>query len=463
MTRELRQDLADLDYRLPLWVCLAFIVCHGGLFLFDLMTPDAFMAGDRAGSRIDKIYALFGAYLGPHTANVEAFVLPPDLTFTERLITLAAPGDYIIHGFLYLIGGQYFVILVQVCLMFCAVVALYRLALLAGLTGGLAALVAVVYMLLPSSLLAPHTLATEALFSPLSTIFMYLLVSATDRELRPSVLYFALVIISVCIFTRLQLLFFPFVIAAAFLLFDRTRAIRTVPPTLILPFLLPAAWIIFSSLFGTGTEGAADNSVLLEFFKITRRAAAVGGFAFDPSLYPDERMAPGDFLGYFLAHPFTYLKLKGTDVVNMLVNPGVNSFCGRYLGLFGSDAGESVIGYRGYWRDLRDQAGLAGVLRGIIDMGPAFAIAFIGGTALWSAVLLGAVIGVWRFVRRATLRAASLAILLIYPLYTVAILMSANTNRWDHRSPFDFLVALLFGFGVATLFARRQTPAAVAT
>src|SRR5574338_1122665 len=149
---------------LSTWVlaCLALFVVVPGILLFhDVHNPEAFYRGDRAGKRANKIYVFLEIpdlrdVKSPTWSSIPALPfggnIPEDLTVPEKLLNLGPPGDYLFHALPYAMGGPVAVILVQLVLALLAVVCVFQLARLLGLSEVYAFLGTALYILLPSSL-----------------------------------------------------------------------------------------------------------------------------------------------------------------------------------------------------------------------------------------------------------------------------------------------------------------------
>ena len=78
---------------------------HAAMFAYDLRHPERFLNGDRASERIEVMKGFF--------ENTNSL---------DYLASHGIPGDWLPHALLYLAGGQYLVIAVQVVLALLSVV-----------------------------------------------------------------------------------------------------------------------------------------------------------------------------------------------------------------------------------------------------------------------------------------------------------------------------------------------------
>ena len=457
--------------RLSSWLlaCLAlFVVLHGALLAYDIRNPEAFYGGDRGDKRANKIYVLLDIpdlrkVSSPTWSSIPAQPFGdrgPELSVTEKLLNLGPPGDYLVHALPYRIGGAFAVIFVQLALALVAVVCVFRLGVLLGLGEGYAFCATALYILLPGSLYQPHQLVTEGLFNPLLAIATYLLVRTVEAPFRWRLFLGALALLALAMEIRTQLLLYPVVLVAIFLWWERDRWLRLVVPTLVVCFAIPVVWSIFvalqpDNLVFTPTE----LSPLRNLSGIVERMAIRGGFAFDRAAYPGEQIPIWDFLGYVVRHPFAFLEAKGTDVVEVVFNPGITGL-GKYLGLdlftFRTDTG------RLFWSQVKWNAGVFGVVRELLRQDPAFLVPFLAACAAWFVVLAIAVFGGWLLIRDRRIGGATKAILVSVVVYNLAIVQVGEMTRVTHRSPVEFVIALWFAIGLRRLLHGHKAPAAAA-
>ncbi|TMG78637.1 MAG: hypothetical protein E6H77_05990 [Betaproteobacteria bacterium] len=126
---------------------------HAAMFVYDLAHPGRFVNADRAGERI-QVVAGFG----------EAMQSGDPLAY---LTSHGIVGDWLPQALLYAAGGQYFVIAAQVLLALASVLWVHEIGLRLGLRENAAQGAALLYALLPHTLVFPHQLASEAISVPL--------------------------------------------------------------------------------------------------------------------------------------------------------------------------------------------------------------------------------------------------------------------------------------------------------
>jgi hypothetical protein len=468
---------AETPVRPPLWtplllLCLAlFTVLHVGLIAYDAARPANFLDGDRAKKRLHKIHILLDRP-SDFQERRPAWSTLTDRLDTEtarsmpvshKLLNLGPPGDYLLHAGLYKLGGKFLVIGVQCLLGLIAIFCLFRLCLLLGLSDGWAFGTAMLYMLLPSSIVQPHQLVTEGLFSPLCVIAVYLLVLAVEAPYRARILYLGLVMLALAMFVRTQLLLYPLLLAVIFAWGSGRAWHRYVLPTLLICFAIPIGWAVFDALQPASAHVAnTELSLARNLSGLVKRMSLTAGFPFDRGAYPGEQMPVGDFLRYVLQHPVAFLSVKVTDAVVILFNPAV-TIVGKYLGsdLFRFQTEDGRL----YWSQLRAHHGIGYVILDVLRKNPVFVVSVVVTTALWSLIMGLAAFGAWRLIRNPAVSGMTKAILLSFVVYNLGIVQVSEMVRATHRSTVEFIIVLLFAIALRDLVAwvrARRTRAAAA-
>lgn len=450
-----------------LFACLAlFVAVHGVLLAYDVHNPEVFYGGDRGAKRANKIFVLldnpnFRKVSSPTWSSIPAQPLGPTvppMSTTQKLLNLGPPGDYLVHALPYRLGGSFAVIGLQLVLGFIAVVCVFRLGERLGLGGPYAFCATVLYLLLPGSLYQPHQLVTEGLFNPLLAISTYLLVRTVEEPLRWRIFLTALALLAVAMEIRTQMLLYPFVLAAIFIAWQRQQWVRLVVPTLVICFAIPVAWAVFVSLQPPDLVVApTELSPLRNLSGIVERMSIRGGFPFDRAAYPGEQIPILDFLGYVFRYPIAFLEAKVTDVVEIVLNPGITGF-GKYLRIdlfnFRTDTG------RLFWSQVKWNSGVIGVIQELWHQKLAFLVPFVGACVVWAIILAIALIGAWRMVSDRQIGSATKAILVSLVVYDLSIVQVGEMTRVTHRSPVEFIIAIWFAIGLRWLMQRRATGAA---
>jgi hypothetical protein len=149
-----------------------------------------------------------------------------------------------------------------------------------------------------------------------------------------------------------------------------------------------------------------------------------------------------------LNHPLAYLKTVVANAANVLFNPGINAFAGHYLGLFDT---EHVT----FWRELLDRSGPLHVVVEVSRRSGGFAALFFVSVLIWGAICAFSVIGAVTWLRSDRSRTATKAVLMSYLAYAFLSVLVIGGTRWTHRPPFEFVIVILFAFGIEEVSERR--------
>ncbi len=282
MVSDINPRIADNNRIWPLLILVIFLIIHGATFTFGDSHPDAFMAGDRAGSRLQTIETVFLLNSDSQTDSSSVGQTLIDPSFWNRVIEAGYPGDYILQGILYSAGGASYVILFQLALSLLSVFVLFQFARLLNQPPSYAFLAVLLYLFLPGSLILPHQLAGEALYIPFIIIGFYLIVRYFEMGSPVMMLVGGLLFITLAIFVRQQLLLYPYLLIAIVILLHRNNAKRDVVAIAIICIALPMSWLFYSQSQTDGVSlGNKNVTVGSGFSKTAKRMAVVGDFTSD--------------------------------------------------------------------------------------------------------------------------------------------------------------------------------------
>ncbi|MEZ5775995.1 MAG: glycosyltransferase family 39 protein [Hyphomicrobiaceae bacterium] len=437
---------------------LAFWALHLGLVF---LLPDAaarFMLGDRAGDRFHKLSALLQAPDGDAGLRV--------------LFAQGMPGDYVLFAPAFALLGPKGVMVQTLTLYLVALFYLYKLArMLFGET--VARIASIAWCLLPATIFHPQAFVSEGICNPLLVIGTYFFVKmARSRPIASSDLLAAVAVFALIAFVRPAYAPLPALLALVLWLFPSERVRRPTREASALAvsgLLLIAGWSLVETSVATRyPAGVSVGGLGSNMFLRAERMAAIGRFELPPG--PAARAAaagtdvrtllPGEYLAILRAHPGVFLRTAASDAFNLMVNPGMAMVAGRYLRLF--DLGEQGVKDLNRWREIRDREGIGALLAAIWQTSPAgFLLNLLGGIA-WGCFLLVAVLGAVRLARDRSIVPAARLGLLLTPVYVFALIsLVAAYSRWDHRSPMEFVLAILFALGSTALVSRLRRKGAV--
>ena len=412
---------------------ILFAAIHGILLVHDALNPGAIFAGDRVGSRIEKI-------------EMVADALNNGQPVTPILIEKGDPGDYLYHAVVFSVSGKWGVIIVQILLMGLGGIFLFRLVDLAFKSEKLAGITTLVFFLLPGSLYHPHSVTSEGLANPLMIIYAFLLVRLfSERSRKYSQLVLLGLLATILSSLRLIYVLYP-VVTFGLLIWDK-QAHRLVPSSvfLLVAMTLPGIWIsLYHSETGELSYGPSDHSLDSNIRGRLRRMSQ-----FDDGVTIEE---PGNSAVYQLvsesvSHPGAFLKSALTDMSNMLFNSGVNTVAGRYLGVY------EMPTDRSYWAEIRDREGPFAMFLHIFKQSRSMVAANVVFGIAWVLFFLLSVYGLFLLARMKSVDSYIRFTLISLPIYFCLLSLSASGVRWDMRTPFEFVLCIGF---ILTIFLRTS-------
>ena len=439
-------------------IAILFVVVHSAIFIHGALNADAFLAGDRAVGRLETINYVFSHPSTDQTYPVS--ILEPDAgsdsTILSRIFESGNPGDYLLQGLLLSVGDRHLVVTFQLLLTIISIYCVYFFVIILSRSPSYAMAGAVIYMLLPGNLIIPHELASESLFTPIVVVGFFMLIYYVEKKPRTWVLASGLLFLTAANFVRPQLSLYPFVLLVIFAACYHQRWKSHVVLILTICFSIPACWGLYSySHTGNFSPGGKNHGPGIAFYKTVERMSVNGDFSFDPSAYPSGKMSITELAAVVIEHPIPFLKLKATEALVLIINPGTYSLAAHHFNLL-AGARDTA-----FWKQLRDREGITGMVLEIFRRGPVLIAVIFAGTLLWCLILLGTLIGGIAFLRERISNTASKAILVSYLFYGLIIVLVSSEIRWTHRNPVEFVIIILFVIGLQKLNQRslfQRTP-----
>jgi len=439
------------------WLLSIYAAFHIALVFAMPEVGERFMLGDRSNDRSIKLQALLD------TENWDAFF--------RTLFHQASPGDYILFAPAWSLGGATGVMLQNIALIGLGAWFLWKLA---GLffSPRVAAIAATAYLLLPATLFHPHAFVSEAICNPalIAATYFFLRYATREAPQGRDLVISALLTALLC-FTRHVFLPLPLFFAALLAVSAPSamkQRLRGAAVLLVVGYSLVGAWgaaaYLAKPVYGEGESvGGMEANLFL-------RAQRMAGMITCPLPTEVEQrveatpadgiqtLPAGEFIKFAQAHPRTFVKTVVYDVFNITANPGMAMVYGRFFGVF--DLGEDSYEDYSKWREVRDRSGIPGLVMELWRTSPLGLIVNVLGALAWAGFVAIALWGTWKLVRN---RAQPLALKLMavgLPAYLIAFSsVAAGYTRWDHRSPMEFLIALLFAVGIVAIMdavrARR--------
>lgn len=381
------------------------VALHAAMFAYDLRHPERFLNGDRALERIDVIQ-------GFSSTN----------NFSEYLTSHGIVGDWLPHALLYLAGGQYLVIAVQVMLALFSVVWVLQIGRRLGLDERAASAAALLYALLPHTLVFPHELASEGLFCPLLVLSFRLGTGAAGG--------FAL---------GLATLIRPLTALWPFLVFRKTYIALA-----LAPLLLWMSFMLFASgEFSMGRSGHDLGNNL--YFRMQRMGSDLERPA------GQTKASVGEYLAFVAAHPVAFAKHTARDLGVLSVKSGVERIVIDYLDLYPETKRELQDSDTG-WRARVEQRGVAAALLDVFREQPGLMISSALGAALFLILMALAAYGAWSRVRAGR----EWLLLGAFVVYIFATAQAVDAAHSRHRAPAEFALCILAIAGWTALRRRGE-------
>ncbi len=416
----------------------AVALAHLALAVLLPNLEEKFQLGDRAWDRSAKIDAIM-------TAREWSGVV-------ETVFYHSSPGDYVFFLPAYAGFGAAGVIVQNILLFLAGVYFLYRVG-REFFSPMVAKTATLAYCLLPSTLFHPQAFVTESLCNPLLIIAAYfaLRMLTWERPIARDAVIFAVLAAIIC-FTRNMFVLLPFAVAALVLIHAMPwrTALRRTATMIALSLSLVGLWQ--SALWvndGRYEVAPSFHGLSSNLFLRADRMARMGGFELPAQVIESRNMSVAAFIKLTVAHPRSFARSALSDAVNLVANTGVSMAYGRYLGLF--DLKEKSDKDTFKWRDIRDTQGTFAMVRYMWQTSAAALVLNLTFTLAWAIVLVLAVYGAWRHLRETARPIAQRLLLPGIALYVFVFSFAAGSLRWDHRSPAEFVICLLFAHGILHL------------
>jgi hypothetical protein len=384
---------------------------HGAMFLYDLRHPERFLNGDRALERIEVIQGL---------------AQTNDLT--GYLTSHGIAGDWLPQALLYLAGGQYLVIAVQVVLTLFSILWVMQIAQRLGLGERAAGAAAVLYALLPHTLVFPHELATEGIFCPLVILAFRLGANASGG-----------------LALGLATLIRPLTALWPFVVWRRSFIVLALAPLL--------AWMSFMYIatgeFSMGRSGHDLGNNL--YFRMQRMSSELPKAERPPERGPGQTKATiGEYAAFVAAHPVLAAKHSARDVGVLTVKSGIERIVLDYLDLYPESRKELQSSDSG-WRAQVEQRGVVAALWEVFRQQPGLIVCSALGAALFVVFMALAACGAL-----SRIRSREWLLLAAFVVYIFATAQAVDAAHSRHRAPAEFALCILAVAGWLALRRRGE-------
>lgn len=430
-------------------ITLVFILMHGLMFGFGLVNDDSLLSGDRSASRNATIAYVFNVeQIGDHQSELnssQSSYSRPDIG--DRILGSGHAGDYLIQGTILAFSNRYVLVVLQLALAFLSILCFFALLKHIGISASTATVSTLIYLALPGSILPAHQLSSEALFIPSTIIACYLLVISSDKKGIDITFVAGLLVLSLAIFVRPQLILFPFLLLVIYFKYSEKKVSTVLITVIPISLLFSAVWMtVVVSNNGHFSLGGEHHSIGRSFHDTAEQMAMSGDFEFDSNTYESRKMPFSDFAEIVVDHSSSYIRQRTNSMINFVVNSGAYSLAVRHLDYFDTSKDSH------FWQQLRAQSGIQESIVEVFKSGPAFTALILGSTLAWCMVVMFAVAGVSAFVKDKNTKLFAKVLLLSIVGYQVGIVLLFSVGaRWQHRSLFDFIIVILAIYGLKTL------------
>ena len=426
-----------LRARNSLIVAGCYLLCHAAFFIFDLHHPDAILFGDRAAHRAIAIAGLVG---GP--------------TPVSALARNGPVGDYIAQAVMFAVAGRIGILVGQIALGLAGALFCQAFARGALKSDSAALATALVYIVLPESLDAPHTIVSEAVCNPLLIVGVtwlcaFLKDGDSSHALRPAALMLGLAAL-----VRPQFLLLPVGLVPALRARNAPKLTFSSAAAAALLFYAPtvvgtAAVAVARSLdpsWQLATEDPdARNDIPYHLWSRATSMSAIGHFALPETAVRTRSLGIGAFVEITAQHPSALAGTLVADVEQLVIYPGRIQLL-SYTELFRSAMAASR------WHTTPTIAD-GGPAPQRTALATAFGAITVASEALWLAFLCLAVVGAVTLSRGNARAGPRWRFVAFFGVYSLIVPFAAGGVRWDHRTPVDFILATLACAGVRTVVA----------
>jgi 4-amino-4-deoxy-L-arabinose transferase-like glycosyltransferase len=454
-------SLCSLDKKMLLLIYV--VVLHGTMFFWDILRPGVFLNADRGMERIAKIEEL--RTIGLNWKDINTFVV------THGLV-----GDYLPQALLYLVGGRYVVILVQVVLMIAAVMAVYSITHRLTASPKASLVASLLYGSLPHSMVYPHMLASEGLFDSLLVISFYLTALLFLDKPRWSVLVASSVLLGCATLVRPITILWPLVVCVA-LLASRisVREALLYPLIAFFPLVLWVGYIESNTgilSLGGSSHDPSHNlydrvthiiNRLPEHDRANARAAFLHETFSRATMRNEHVMTLLNYFRFCQHYPVGCLRFTGEDVVIYFAKSGVEKVTIDYLDL--APDVQELVNRPFDWRDQLNSQGMIGSLKGMLVQHPRLILLSLTSVIfivlLWTLAEVGVIFAIKGNTYTAQQR-TFIAMLGVFPFYVLAISLWTGGLQTRHRAPAEFALCVMAVLGWSELRRRisLQTPQA---
>lgn len=431
---------------------VALFICglHMLMLAYDVMHPEVFLHADRAGTRLGTIQGLASIH--------------QKTDFVNFLIEQGNLGDYLPQGLIYLSVGRIGLIIFQIALTMVSGHAVYRIAQNLGLSNNASAISGGLYLLLPHTLVFPHQLASEALYTPLLLISIWFVADSIHAGSMKKAGVSGL-LIGVANLVRPVTILWPIVVAVSLISFRRSRL---APFHLLTAFIPAVAWMVFMAAnTGQFTMGKSNHDLGSNLYtRIDRISDTMTPNATEQVhkkyLTGDDvgRISAGGYLRFALDYPKPFIQHAITDTAIFFSKSGIERVTIDYLSINVENRALIQKSSSG-WRSHLEKEGLGATIDYLWKTQGIVLIVSSLGALLMVMFSLSAFYGAKELLMdriRMNLSNRFVAVLLMaLPIYILLFSQSATSLQSRHRAPAEAALIILSVYGVNNIIRRRRT------
>ena len=423
------------------------IILHTLLFIFNIFFhPETFINADRARERL--------------VAATDLLSLPLQYeAISEFLSNHGILGDYVFQAIIMGIVGQYGLIIFQIVLAILSYVCLYTIAKLIFQSERLAFVIALIYMMLPHSLVFPHQLISEAIFDPLLVFSFYFLTKYLLDRVALHYLITSAGFMGISALIRPVSILFPFVLFAILLFHFRMSHLKKHTSYLVISILPICIWMLFiftnTGVLDLGKSEHDHGTNIYEKISILSKRLPDKEQELVAQKYlqsEDQRVSVGKFLNFVMDYPILYLD---HTVKNLAVFLGKSDVNRLLIDVFGMDASDIRYNTKS-WRRTVEQHGFPAFLEIGFSKYPLLIIINLLSSTFFVVFMLISIVGggivLWK--NRPFKQKRDILLLSLYS-FIFYILLASQIVRFPlakHRSPVEFAIVIFFIMGCQLIY-----------
>lgn len=434
---------------------LYYFFIHALLAIWDYHHPDVFMSADRASTRMISIEKLLSA------ASSSSDI------FSQTLSNHGIIGDYLFHAILFAFGGKALIISGQLFLGIVSIIFIFLLTLVLTKRKDMSVAAALIYLHLPYSLIYPHVLCSEAIFSPLIILSLGTLAFFKMTNDNIWMLCLSALLIGTSALIRPIALLWPIVIISVGLIFNQLKYGYSLF-YLIFAFTPMLFWVVIMQIvsgdISMGRSGHDLNHNLYGRVKYISRTLSkkesdsIRKNILETRKHPNELTMTG-YISFVVKYPFASAKHYLNDLIAFTAKSGVEAIIFDYLQLE-SEFRKTLRDGNTSWRRSMDKNGIFYVINEMFWNKPSVIMATIVGTVSLLSLWFLYIYGIWRTIKvRSNLNpflSYLFVLLALLPPYVFATSTLCMNIQSRHRSPVEFCIVILGTVGLFALTDRLK-------